>query len=108
MSGIVHIDGKAVPWFEYGAADGAPAPIRVKALTARQVGVPPMQYVEYAPGHTDPVHHHDTDEFFIVTDGEIRLASDWHGAGSVVFVPKDTDYAVEAGPEGARYYRVVV
>ena len=28
-------------------------------------------------------------------------------AGSIVFVPRETEYAVKAGPEGARYYRIV-
>ena len=61
-----------VPWFEYEKAIDAEgrAQIRVKALTLRAPGVPPVQYVEYAPGHTDPMHSHDTDEFFIVTEGE--------------------------------------
>ena len=67
-----------------------------------------MQFVEYAPGTTDPVHRHEVDEFFIVTEGSIWLDDVESGVGSVVFIPRDTDYAVRAGEIGARYFRVVV
>jgi quercetin dioxygenase-like cupin family protein len=83
----------------------------VKPLTrsAEGDGVPPVQYVEYAAGHVDPVHSHDTDEFFIVVDGELWLDDDnENGPGSVVFIPRHTEYAVRAGANGVRYYRVVV
>ena len=102
MTAIFRINEHDVPWFEYDPA------IRVKALTRNVPGVPPVQFVEYGPGHTDPVHSHDTDEFFIVTEGELFLEGDANGPGSVVFIPRDTEYAVRAGAEGVRYFRVVV
>jgi hypothetical protein len=54
------------------------------------------------------VHRHEVDEFFIVTEGSIWLDDVESGVGSVVFIPRDTDYAVRAGESGARYFRVVV
>jgi quercetin dioxygenase-like cupin family protein len=102
LTAIFRINEQDVPWFEYDAA------IRVKALTRNVPGVPPVQFVEYAPGHTDPVHRHDTDEFFIVTEGELFLDDALNGPGSVVFIPRHTEYAVRAGDEGVRYFRVVV
>ena len=109
MSAIYRIDHNDVPWFEYreDAGTDGPPPVRVKPLTRDQRGVPPVQFVEYAPGHEDPVHSHDTDEIFVVVEGEIWLEGTSNGPGSIVFIPRDTEYAVRAGTEGARYYRVV-
>ncbi len=110
MGEIFQVDANDLPWIEYDAsvdADGRPQ-IRVKAVTYGQADIPPVQFVEYAPGTLDPVHSHSTDEFFIVTEGSVRLGDVETGAGSVVFVPRNTEYAVQAGAEGARYFRVVV
>jgi quercetin dioxygenase-like cupin family protein len=107
---IFQVDANDLPWIEYDQAldaDGRPQ-IRVKAVTMDQPDIPPVQFVEYAAGTTDPMHSHRTDEFFIVVEGSIRLGDVESGAGSVVFVPRDTEYAVQAGADGARYFRVVV
>ena len=99
-----------VPWYEYtpSAGEDGQARIRVKAMTLGAAAIPGVQYVEYAPGYVDPVHRHDTSEFFIVLEGELWLDDIVSGAGSVVFIPRETDYAVRAGDTGVRYYRVVV
>ena len=110
MGGIFQVNETDLPWVEYkdaGETDGR-AHVRVKALTLGEADVPPVQFVEYAPGHTDPVHSHKTDEFFIVTEGELCLDDAVNGPGSVVFIPRNTEYAVRAGPDGVRYFRVVV
>ena len=110
MGPIFQVNEADSAWTEFpdaGVTDGR-AHVRVKGLTRRAPGVPPVQYVEYAPGHTDPVHRHDTDEFFIVTEGSFWLEGSENGPGSVVFVPRDTDYALRAGDAGARYFRVVI
>jgi quercetin dioxygenase-like cupin family protein len=107
---IFQINHNDLPWYEYEEAldaDGRPQ-IRVKALTVGEKEIPPVQFVEYAAGTTDPVHRHEVDEFFIVTEGSIWLDDVESGVGSVVFIPRDTDYAVRAGESGARYFRVVV
>jgi hypothetical protein len=110
MDAIVRVDEHDLPWFEYRtAADGdAPAPIRVKALTRDQPGAPPVQFVEYTAGHTDPVHHHDTGEVMVITEGELWLDGTANGAGSIVYIPRDLDYALRAGDGGARFFRIVV
>jgi quercetin dioxygenase-like cupin family protein len=109
--GAIHsVDSNDLPWTEYApAADGGgPSPIRVKALSGGRGDVPSMQYLEYAPGHADPVHRHATGEVFVVTDGELWLDDVRHGPGAVAYVPADTDYAVRAGGDGVRYFRIVV
>jgi quercetin dioxygenase-like cupin family protein len=110
MSAIFRVNEHDLPWVEYreSADDDGNVRIRVKALTLGTKDVPPVQFVEYAAGHTDPVHSHTTDEFFIVTEGSLWLDDIQNGAGSVVFIPRGTDYAVRAGDDGARYFRVVI
>jgi quercetin dioxygenase-like cupin family protein len=110
VSAIFRINANDLPWVEYreSADDEGKAQIRVKALTTATPNVPPVQFVEYAPGHTDPVHRHKTDEFFIVTEGSLWLEDTENSVGSVVFIPRGTDYAVRAGDAGARYFRVVI
>ena len=104
MGAIFRINEGDVPWFDYEPE------IRVKGLTRDQPGVPSAQYVEYGPHHTDPMHSHDTDEVFVVTDGELWLEGLDHGSGpgSLVFIPRETEYAVRAGANGVRYFRIVV
>jgi hypothetical protein len=106
--GIVQVNEGDLPWSAYVDPGGAPPAIRYKALTSGVPDVPPVQYIEYGPGQTDPVHHHATGELFIVTDGELWLQETRTGSGGIVYIPADTDYSARAGPEGARYFRVVV
>ncbi|HEY3831407.1 MAG TPA: cupin domain-containing protein [Acidimicrobiia bacterium] len=104
MGSIFRVNEADVAWFDYEPG------IRVKALTRGQAGVAATQYVEYGPGHTDPVHSHETDEVFVVIDGEVTLdgMDGASGPGGIVFIARDTEYAVRAGPQGARYFRIVV
>jgi quercetin dioxygenase-like cupin family protein len=104
VSAIFQVDEHDLPWMVY---ERAPE-VRVKPLTRHNPEVPPAQYVEYAPGHTDPLHSHSTDEWFIVTDGQLWLDESCNGPGSAVFIPRGTEYAVRAGSEGVRYFRVVL
>ena len=60
VTAIFRINENDVPWFEYEDA------IRVKALTRNVAGVPPVQSRRVRAGAPDPIHSHDTDEFFIV------------------------------------------
>jgi quercetin dioxygenase-like cupin family protein len=110
MEEIFQINHHDLPWSDYAGPTEASgdAAVRFKAVTAGASGIPGVTYVEYAPGHTDPVHSHKTGEFFIVTDGELWLDGTPNGPGSVVFVPRGTEYAARAGDQGSRFYRIVV
>jgi quercetin dioxygenase-like cupin family protein len=107
MATIFTVDQGALPWSVYHS-DGAPSAIRFKALTPETPGIPPMQFIEYGPGQADPVHHHDTGEVFIVTEGELWVGDDRVPPGGVIFIPAYTDDAVRAGDEVTRYFRIVV
>src|SRR5215813_10342686 len=106
MGEIFHVNESDLEWSQY-AGSAEPADIRFKALTYGATGVPSMQYIEYGPGQTDPVHQHDVGAFFIVTEGEMWIDDANALPGGVFFIPANTDYAVRAGDEGVRYYRVV-
>ena len=110
MGVIFRVDENDLPWAEYEDAAGGHgrAHIRYKALTMHEPSVPAVQYVEYAPGHADPVHSHKTGEVLIVTAGELWLDDARSGPGSIVFIPRNTEYSVRGGDEGARFFRVVV
>jgi quercetin dioxygenase-like cupin family protein len=110
MGEIFQIDEHDIPWSDYGEVgdDSSRASIRFKALTFPRTDVPPVQYVDYAPGHEDPVHSHDTGEVMIIISGKLHLGETTSGPGSAVYVPKDTNYAIRAGDEGVRYFRIVV
>ena len=109
MGAIFRVNENDVPWAEYApsAGDNDGAQIRYKALTVDHRDVPPVQYVEYAPGHADPVHSHETGEFLVVTDGTLWLENEESGPGSIVFIPRDTRYSVRGGDEGVRFFRIV-
>lgn len=103
---IFSVNERDIAWSQY-ESDGAPTAIRFKALSRDGSGVPGVQYIEYGPGETDPVHQHPVSEVFIVMHGEMWVDDTNLQPGGLVFVPADTDYAVRAGPQGVRYFRIV-
>jgi quercetin dioxygenase-like cupin family protein len=110
MGEIFQVDESDIPWAEFGdveESDGQPS-IRYKVLSPRGADVPPMQYVEYPPGHEDAAHRHQTGEVLIVTAGQLQLGDEVSGPGSAVYVPRDTEYAIRAGESGVRFFRIVV
>ena len=104
MSEIFCVDEHDVEWFDYDQIPG----IRVKPLTRGIDTSTDVQYVEYPPDHSDSVHRHDEGEVFLVTDGELWLDDARYGPGSILCIPAEIDYAVRSGPQGARYFRVVI
>jgi quercetin dioxygenase-like cupin family protein len=105
---IFCIDEHDMPWADYRRGEEGGAGIRVKALTAGVDTCTRVQYIEYPPDHGDPAHRHDEGEVFVVVDGELWLDDGCYGSGSILCIPRDADYAVRSGPNGARYFRVVV
>jgi quercetin dioxygenase-like cupin family protein len=106
MASIVRVDEKDLPWVEYTGTP--PGSVRVKAMTQREGSAPPMQYVEYAPGHADGMHSHEEGEVFFITAGEVSIGGTVSGPGTVIYIPPGVEYAMRGGDEGVRFLRVVV
>jgi quercetin dioxygenase-like cupin family protein len=86
-------------------ASGSPSPfgVRRKILGDETQG-PFVRLAEYAPGHEEPAHHHDADGVYYILRGEVQLGADRYGAGSLLFVERDTVYGpLKAGPEGFQF-----
>jgi len=107
MSTIFYADQGDLEWAHYGGGDGA-GNIRFKALTEGVDTATRVQYIEYAPNHSDPVHQHPEGEVFVVTEGELWVNDARNGPGSIICIPRHMDYAVRSGADGARFFRVVV
>jgi quercetin dioxygenase-like cupin family protein len=105
---IFCVDEHDVPWVDYDAGPDRAGGIRVKPLTVGVDTSTRVQYVEYPPDRSDPVHRHDEGEVFVVIEGELWLDGARYGSGSILCIPRDVDYAVRSGPNGARYFRVVI
>ncbi len=58
--------------------------------------------LEARGGAVLPTHHHDLDCLYYVVEGEIRIGSRTLASGAGFFVPANTRYAYEAGPDGAK------
>jgi quercetin dioxygenase-like cupin family protein len=109
MAEIFHIDEHELPWIDVDDDPNAEiGKIRVKPLTAGVTTATRVQYIEYAPDYLDPMHSHAEGEVFIVDQGELWLDDARNGPGSILCIPRDAPYAVRSGPEGARFFRVVV
>ena len=107
MQEIFRADQADLDWSAYEGSSGR-GKIRFKALTLGSETCTRVQYIEYAPNHSDPVHQHDEGEVFVVTEGELWVNEARNGPGSIICIPRDTDYAVRSGADGARFFRVVV
>jgi len=103
VASIVRVDEAELPWSDY-----EPGQIRVKLISGRDGPAPPMQYVEYAPGHADHVHSHTEGEVFVVMAGTVIVGDTVSGPGTVVYVPRGVEYALRGGDTGARFLRIVV
>jgi quercetin dioxygenase-like cupin family protein len=106
MASIVRVDENDLPWVEYTGTP--PGCVRAKAITPRDGTAPPVQYVEYAPGHADGMHSHAEGEVFFITAGSVSIGGTVNGPGSVIYSPPGVEYAMHAGDEGLRFFRIVV
>ena len=93
MGAIFRVNEHDLPWVEYreSADEDGDVRIRVKALTLGTKDVPPVQFVEYAAGHTDPVHSHTTDEFDIYELDDEDLAQVAGGTATTIVVTETSD-----------------
>ena len=59
-----------------------------------------LSHVWFKSGYILPRHSHNTDCLYYVVGGELRLGTQVLRKGEGFFIPADTAYTYEAGPEG--------
>ena len=59
-----------------------------------------LVHVWFKSGYVLPFHSHDTDCLYYVLGGELHIGSRVLRQGDGFFVPADTGYGYQAGPEG--------
>lgn len=59
--------------------------------------------IRLAPGTDIHPHAHHEDEIVYITAGEIHVGKRVLGAGSAIYVERDTLYGLRAGPEGCTF-----
>ena len=59
-----------------------------------------LTYVWFKPRFPLARHRHDTDCLYYVVSGDVRMGTERLGAGDGVFLPADTFYTFEIGPDG--------
>jgi quercetin dioxygenase-like cupin family protein len=71
--------------------------------------VPTVLIAEFDPGHRQEAHSHPTSEVLYILRGEVTIGATTSGAGTMVFVERDTTYGpLTAGPKGVRFLRVEI
>ena len=105
MGEIFCIDEHDLPWVDYDGGPGRDG-IRVKALTKDADTWMRAAFIEYPAGYQDGIHKHEEHEVFVVSEGALALDGVTYGPGSIICIPGGKDYALHAGPSGARYFRI--
>ena len=59
---------------------------------------PYVHIVEVAAGHRIPAHSHSQPEVTVILSGSARIGGTLCEAGTVVSIPADEAYSIEAGP----------
>jgi mannose-6-phosphate isomerase-like protein (cupin superfamily) len=78
-------------------------------LLAGGSDVPTVLIAEFEPGHHQAAHSHPTSEVLYILRGEVTIGGVTAGAGTMVFVEKDTQYGpLVAGPKGVKFLRVEI
>ena len=103
--GAMTAHGPELPWVEVTGSGDAPG----TTFTRRLLDNPDVVEMWRAHGSTQAPQTHTVDKLFCVIDGELTINGEKASKGSVLFVPKGTEYQPEAtGPDGVRYMRVVL
>ena len=99
---IMHID--EAPWVHGGP--GKPDATFGEQLVGDLADGPWVFILSSKAGNTDWHHMHSQDETFYVVEGEMEFGGKSHGPGTVMFIPKETEYSFTAGSQGVRFLNV--
>ena len=73
------------------------------ALTLFSMPTLHVSYIWFKSGYPLPVHSHDTDCYYLVIAGSMRIGSDVLEKGDGVLIPSGTPYTVSPGAEGVEF-----
>ncbi|MBI3744138.1 MAG: cupin domain-containing protein [Chloroflexi bacterium] len=104
---ITSANAKDASWLVYDRPDMREGD-RNKVFIKRVMHPAPRAYhVWYEPGYVYPRHSHPVDEIFYVLRGEFAINGHHLLEGSLLFVPKNTQYGPEyTGSDGVLFVRV--
>ena len=101
---IMHIDEAL--WIRGGAAkdDGSPA-LGTQLIGDLEKG-PFIDVNSLAAGMHIAPHSHSEDETIYILEGSLKMGSKVYGAGTVLWVEKDTQYGFDVAEGGVRFLAV--
>jgi mannose-6-phosphate isomerase-like protein (cupin superfamily) len=73
------------------------------ALTLFSMPALHVSYIWFKSGYPLPVHSHDTDCYYLVIAGSMRVGSDELAKGDGVLIPSGTPYTVSPGADGVEF-----
>ncbi len=102
---IKHVD--EVPWGPRHRTmeDGGTASSHGKFIGDPADG-PWVNYSEMGPAFLVKPHSHPVDEVIFVVKGGLKLGAKTYGPGTIVSIKADTQYQLQAGPEGCTFVNV--
>jgi quercetin dioxygenase-like cupin family protein len=68
---------------------------------------PYVHLAETPPGHVIPPHRHSETEVTVILHGTATVGGETYGPGTVLIVPADEEYGLEAGPAEPLVFAVV-
>jgi quercetin dioxygenase-like cupin family protein len=78
---------------------GAPSPVQLEVISGGLDGQPYVHVTEVPAGHYIDAHSHSEPEVTIILSGRATVGDTVCEAGSVVVIPADEVYSLEAGDE---------
>jgi mannose-6-phosphate isomerase-like protein (cupin superfamily) len=104
MSKIVITNVEEAPWVRESQND-AGRKTGVQVVGEVQEGMRAF-IMNVAPDYETEVHSHSQDEVIVVVEGELRMGNRVLGPNSILLIPKDIQYRLGAGKDGARFINV--
>jgi mannose-6-phosphate isomerase-like protein (cupin superfamily) len=62
-----------------------------------------VSYVWFKSGYPLPLHSHDTDCYYLVIAGSMKVGTETIGKGDGVFIPAEVPYTVNPGDQGVEF-----
>jgi quercetin dioxygenase-like cupin family protein len=97
--GVVAINEKDVPMVKSNHG------LTKWLVPARGGNTPEMMIRHWGPDTDIPTHSHPYNEMFYVLEGEVEIGGVAYGAGSCIYIEKNTPYGPTRSPKGGKVLR---